>query len=318
MQILGTTIAPGESQVLTLNIANLPSRTPIDIPIQVYRAKKEGPTVLFLAGMHGDEAGGIEIIRRLIVQKYFKKLTRGTVIAIPILNVYGFINFSRAVPDGKDVNRSFPGNRAGSLASRVTWHFVHKILPKVDHIMDFHTGGASRSNFPQVRCVLDGKENDLLAKAIGAPFVINSPLRDKSLRWYATKMGKRVMVYEAGESLRFSEHAITEGVNGALRFLKHFGMIRQAPAPNEVVVLQRSGWIRAKVAGLFHPLVESGVFCRKGTVLGLLHGPFGDFTQKIRAREGGYIIAVNHMPVVNQGDALFHIGYTDKVARKKS
>ena len=265
--------------------------------------------MLLLAGMHGDEAGGIEIIRRIISDARMKRLLKGTVMAIPILNMYGFLNYSREVPDGKDVNRSFPGNRAGSLASRVTWHFAHEIMQFADYIIDFHTGGASRSNYPQVRCVLDRGPIEEMAVAMGAPFVINANLRDRSLRWYATKKGIPALVYEAGESLRFDEHAISEGVDSAFRFMKHLKMISKAPQSNNVTILRRSGWIRAKSAGLFRPFVESGEKVRKGTIIGTISGPFGDYNKNVRAKESGYIIAVNHMPVINQGDALFHMGY---------
>lgn len=306
--INGHDIQPGEYKQIILDIARLPSRTEIDTIVEVFRSKKDGPVLLLMAGLHGDELNGVETIRRLINDKLINPL-RGTVIAIPILNVFGFINFSRDVPDGKDVNRSFPGHEHGSLASRVAFHFMRDIFPHIDYGVDFHTGGASRSNFPQLRCVLSNKKNEELARAFAPPFILHSKLRDRSLRKSAELAGKSIIVFEAGESLRFDELAINEGMNGVLRLMYHLKMTdTHKPAISETITLVNSTWVRARHAGLFRYFIPNGSKVEKNQVIASISGPYGEFDKKIKSPKTGYVIGVNNMPIVNQGDALFHIG----------
>jgi uncharacterized protein len=308
MKIAGTTILPGEEAQINLTIARLPTRTPIDIPIIINRSLHEGPTLLLMAGMHGDEVNGIEIVRRIITKKYNKPLI-GTVICIPILNIYGFLHFSRQVPDGKDINRSFPGTRYGSLASQVAYHLHTEILPHIDYGLDFHTGGARINNHPQVRAVLSNPNNARIAAAFAPPFVINSPFREKSLRREADKLGKSILVYEGGESLRLRKNAIDEGVNGALRVMQHLGMRTEAPQPQkQSIILSSTKWVRATSAGMYHSLVRQGEEVSKGEKIGLITGPFGEFENAVKSSVNGHIISVNNNPVINRGDALIHIG----------
>jgi predicted deacylase len=308
MKIAGTTISPGEEVQINANIAKLPTRTPIDIPIIVNRSKNDGPTLLLMAGMHGDEINGVEIVRRMISNKYNAPLI-GSVICIPILNIHGFIHFSRQVPDGKDVNRSFPGTRYGSLASQIAYHLRNEILPQIDCGLDFHTGGARINNYPQIRAVLSNPDNAALAKAFAPPFVIDSQFREKSLRREADKLGKSILVYEGGESLRLRKNAVDEGVNGALRVMKNLGMRADAPIPyREPIVLSSTTWIRASGAGLYHSFVRTGEVIKKGQKIGLITGPFGEFERAVQAKTDGHVIAVNNNPVVNRGDALMHVG----------
>jgi uncharacterized protein len=306
--IAGQTIEPGQKKQILAVISKLPTRTEIEIPIIVNRSKKPGPTLLLMGGMHGDEINGVEIVRRIISNKY-NRPTKGTVICIPILNVYGFLNFSRQVPDGKDVNRSFPGTRRGSLAGQLAYHFRTEILPVIDVGLDFHTGGARINNFPQIRGLMDNPQNLTMAKAFGAKYIINSPLRDKSLRKEAGKMNKNILVYEAGESLRFGKYAIDEGVDGALRVMKHLGMRDEAPSVlTESLLLSESRWIRSRAAGLYYSFVRPGEKVEAGQKIGLIAGPFGEFERPIKSTVNGHVIAVNNNPVVNRGDALMHVG----------
>lgn len=308
MKIGGIKVNPGEHQQIVLNIARLPSRTVIDTPIHVFRGTEKGPTLLVMAGLHGDELNGVEAIRRLITRKRIHP-QKGTVIAIPVLNVYGFLNFSRDVPDGKDVNRSFPGNKDGSLASRVAWHFMQEIFPFIDYGLDLHTGGASRSNYPQIRCVMGNARNEGLARAFAPPFILNAPLRDKSLRKAAELKDKSIIVFEGGEALRFDEHTIGEAINGTLRLMHYLHMIDKSPVPTvPTVVLAKTYWVRARNAGLFRYTVKNGQAVKKGQILATISDPYGDFESVVKSPVYGHIIGVNNMPVINQGDALFHIG----------
>ncbi len=245
--IAGHTINPGEFREININIARLPSRTQIDTPIYAYRALEEGPVLALTAGMHGDEINGMEIVRRIIDAGH-NRVDRGTVVCMPVINVYGFLNYSRDVPDGKDINRSFPGSKTGSLASRVAYHLMKEVIPIIDYGIDFHTGGAMRTNYPQVRCVMQDPKNAELANAFHAPFTIASPFRPHSLRQSAAKLGKHIIVYEGGESLRFDQHAIEEGINGTLRLMHHLNMIDHSPKPSmENKIVWSSSWIRARI-----------------------------------------------------------------------
>jgi uncharacterized protein len=307
-RIAGQEIKPGESKEIDINIARLPSHTQIDTPIYVSRSLEDGPVLALMAGMHGDEINGMEIVRR-IIDGGFNRTKRGTVVCIPIINVYGFLNFSRDVPDGKDVNRSFPGSKSGSLASRVAYHVTHEIIPNIDVGVDFHTGGAMRTNYPQVRATLSNEKNVELANAFNAPFTLDAPFRPNSLRKEASKRGKNIIVYEAGESLRFDQHAIEEGIEGTLRLMKHLNMIDWAPeAKEENRIIWSSSWIRAKTAGLFQSTVSCGQLIQKGEWVGTITDPFGEFKEKVIAKETSYVIGLNNIPVVNAGEALMHLG----------
>lgn len=309
--IAGQSIRPGEFKEIVINIARLPSRTQIDTPIYVYRAPLDGPTLALTAGMHGDEINGMEIVRRMLDAGH-NKVLRGTTVCMPIINVYGFLNYSRDVPDGKDVNRSFPGSRSGSLASRVAYHVTHEVIPFIDVGVDFHTGGAMRTNFPQVRCVMAEPRNVELADAFHAPFTIDSPFRPHSLRQTAAKHGKNIIVYEGGESLRMDHHAIEEGINGTLRLMKYLKMIDWAPEPKQSTkIVWNSSWIRARTAGIFHPTVQAGDLIHKNQIVGDITDPFGESREQIKSPVMGYIVGLNNNPVINAGDALMHVGMDD-------
>lgn len=308
LSIAGQEIRPGEFKEIDINIARLPSHTQIDTPIYVSRGLEDGPVLALMAGMHGDEINGMEIVRRILDAR-LNQPKRGTVICMPIVNIYGFLNYSRDVPDGKDINRAFPGSRNGSLASRVAYHLMKEVIPFIDYGIDFHTGGAMRANYPQVRAVLRDPRNMELALAFSAPFTIDSPFRPNSLRKEASRLGKNIIVYEGGESLRFDNHAIEEGIAGTLRFMKYLKMIDWASDPREQNrVIWNTSWVRARHAGLFQSNVACGQLVHKGEWVGTITDPFGEFKEQIVAPETGYVVGLNNIPVVNAGDALMHLG----------
>ncbi|HOX82655.1 MAG TPA: succinylglutamate desuccinylase/aspartoacylase family protein [Chryseolinea sp.] len=310
--IAGKEIHPGEFKTIDMNIARLPSHTVIDTPIYISRGLEDGPVLALTAGMHGDEINGMEIVRR-ILDSGLHQPKRGVTVCMPIVNIYGFLNYSRDVPDGKDINRSFPGNKNGSLASRVAYNLMREVIPFIDYGVDFHTGGAMRTNYPQVRAVLKNERNLELARAFNAPFTIDSPFRPNSLRKVASKRGKNIIVYEGGESLRFDQHAIEEGIAGTQRLMKYLNMIDNAPeAKNKSKIIWSSSWIRAKYAGLFQTSVLCGDLVQKGQCVGTITDPFGEFKEEIFSNDMGYVIGLNNIPVINAGDALMHIGMDDQ------
>ncbi|MDX1641547.1 MAG: succinylglutamate desuccinylase/aspartoacylase family protein [Balneolaceae bacterium] len=306
IQINGEKIGRGEDKELDLKIARLPTYTNIDLPVRIIRSEKPGPVFLLTGGLHGDEINGIEIVRRLLANKLLQ-LQKGSIIAIPLMNIYGFIQNVRGVPDGKDINRSFPGSKSGSLAKLVAYTIMKEIIPKIDFGIDFHTGGSSRANFPQVRCVLDIEKNLALAKAFAPPVIIHSALIDKSFRKAAYKKNKHILVYETGESMRFDQNGIQEGINGTLRLLKHLEMISDAPAPHQPEIYEKSDWVRASFAGLYHTTVNLGEFVEKGMTLGSITDPFGNEKKTVKCKTEGRIIGINNCPVVHKGDAILHI-----------
>ncbi|MBT2160406.1 succinylglutamate desuccinylase/aspartoacylase family protein [Zobellia barbeyronii] len=309
--IEGETVKPGESKLLNISIDRLPTGTLIDIPVYVFNSKKPGPTLLVQAGLHGDEINGIEIVRRMLTEKRLN-VTSGAVIAVPILNIFGFIHYSRDVPDGKDVNRSFPGSKIGSMAGRIAYHYTSAILSQVDFGIDLHTGGGQRHNFPQIRYTDNDERSEQLAKVFNAPISFSSKLIKGSFRNAAHQLKIPTVVFEAGESMRFDDYSIIEGMQGVLNVMKHFGMIETIEPKyierNNTVHLKDRKWLRAPTAGMFIPKIENGSEIKKGQVLGIVSGPYAKRSKIVKAPMDGLVFCINHQAVVNRGDALFHIG----------
>lgn len=308
--ILNERIALGESKRLDFSIAKLYTSTKVEIPIIIERSKIPGPTVLITAAIHGDEINGVEIVRQLIARK-LNKPKRGTIICIPILNVFGFLNGDRSFPDGRDLNRVFPGTKSGSLASRVAYHFTKKILPHADYCLDFHTGGASRFNSPQIR-VRSGDECLLeLAKVFNAPFTVYSNTIEKSYRKTCQRMGIPILLFEGGKSRESNKDIVKEGVDGVLRFLNHLDMLGKRIAVPEplakTVIIEKTKWVRAQKSGLLHVKIDCNKHVEKGEFLATITDPYGKMRFKVTSPNEGYIINVNQSAIVNQGDAIFHI-----------
>jgi uncharacterized protein len=303
-------ILPGTSSKVSYSVGNLPSGTRVAIHMEVFRSTLPGPHVLIIGGVHGDEVNGVEIVRRLLEKNIFNELLIGSVIAVPLLNVHGFINFSRDVPDGKDVNRSFPGTLAGSLASRVARILTKNVLPQVDVIIDNHTGSQYRYNYPQVRITRGDILSHELAKSFKPPFIVQKPALRGSLRKVAKLAQKLCLIYEAGEALRLDGFSIARGISGIERTLHALQMINESqPEHRDPVDIQHSSWIRASHAGLFIWTKSSGSKVKKGEPLGSIGDPYGTRRIVVLSPREGYVIGHTNAPVVGQGDALFHIGF---------
>lgn len=301
-------IDAGENKTVILNSYELHTKSSIKIPVHVIRSVHPGPTVLFSAGMHGEETNGVEIIRRLVNRKEITDLNCGTIIAIPVINIVSFLYSTRDLPDGRDLNRCFPGSKNGSLGSRIAYDLMKHIIPLIDFGVDFHTGGAKISNYPQIRCVFDFPDNLALAEKFSAPLIIDSKYREGTLRKEAAKRNKPILVFEGGESMRFDYLSINEGINGCLRLLKAYDMLNLEIPNNPHVKIVRDSWIRAKASGLFHMNANNGAHVRKDDLLGVLCNPFGEVEHKILSPVDAYIVGINNQPIVNEGDALIHLG----------
>lgn len=310
MTIQNNTIEPGQNAVLRLNVGRLPSDTKIYLNVHIFRSSKPGPTVLFMAGVHGDEINSVEIVRRTLAGRMFEQLQRGSVVAIPLMNVYGFNNFSRDVPDGKDVNRSFPGSPNGSMAARVAHIFTKHIMPVIDFGVDFHTGGNNNYNYPQIRYSTGDILSKELAEQFGAPYTVASKPIAKSLRKTALDHGKQVLVFEGGENLRFDQLSIEKGLEGIQRLLHRQEMLPAAPPSDATAAIhiEKTDWMRADRPGIFRWLKQSGEEVSPGEVLAFINDPYGMDEIPVVAKKAGHIIGHNNNPVVGMGDALFHIG----------
>jgi len=306
-------VAPGHRQTLELSVAPLQTHTEMTMPVQVVHGARPGPHLFITAAVHGDEINGIEIIHRLL-QRLSPQRLRGAVLAVPVVNVYGFINHSRYLPDRRDLNRFFPGSETGSLASRVAELLMQEVVRHCTHGIDLHTGSNHRSNLPQIRACLDQPETMHLARAFGAPVILNANLRDGSLRQAALERGIPMLLYEAGEALRFDEVAIRAGVKGILAVMRAIGMLparRSSKTLPEPLIARSSRWVRAPVSGILRIRGSLGNKVEKQTVLGTIEDPFGKHESQVCAPSSGIIIGRLNLPLVYAGDALFHIARFD-------
>lgn len=307
-RIGGESVAPGTRKTLALKLPSQSFFTPLSMPAHVIHGRRDGPVVFVSAAIHGDEINGIEIIRQIRHTRVIDRL-RGTLVCVPIVNVYGFFNHTRYLPDRRDLNRSFPGSEHGSLTSRVARMFAEEIVDKSTHGIDLHTGSNHRANLPHIRADLDNENCAELARTFGAPVIINANLRDGSLRQYAMERGLPMLLYEAGEGLRFDRLSIRAGVRGVLNVLRSLQMLprRKAARKPKVIEARASQWVRAPQAGLFRIILPLGSRVTAGETIGWISDSVGENETNVISPVTGIVIGRNNLPVVNEGDALFHI-----------
>ncbi len=309
LRIAGTDIKPGERITLEFPVPSLYTHTQLEMPVQVIRGKKPGPTLFVSAAIHGDEINGVEIIRRVLNQKSLNRL-RGTLIAIPVVNIFGFINQSRYLPDRRDLNRSFPGSDTGSLAARIAHIFLDDVVSHCTHGIDLHTAAIHRENFPHIRAVLDDEETERMATAFGSPVILASEIIEGSLRKAVEEKGINIIVYEAGEALRFNELAIRAGVRGVMSVMRELSMLpppKTARKKPFTEVAMSSTWVRAPQSGIVRLIKPLGSWVKENEVLGVVADPFGDDEKQALAPFDGVVIGKTNLPLVNEGEALFHI-----------
>lgn len=315
-RIGGTIVEPGAPVVVDLPVCKLANHTPVTLPVRVFHGRRDGPTLFVSGVIHGDEIIGVEIIRRLCRMAPLRRL-RGTLLCVPIVNVFGFIGHSRYLPDRRDLNRSFPGTPNGSLAGQLAHLFTNEIVAKADVGIDLHSAALNRTNLPQLRLEFTHLRCLELAKSFGVPVVINSPERPGSLRLTARDHDVDVMTYEGGEALRFDEFAIRAGVHGILRVMKVLGMVSPhsvADARTQPALSKASAWVRAPESGILRTFKTTGESVTTGDVLGVIANPYEDIETEVRATLAGLIIGRTNLPVVNQGDALFNVARVPSAA----
>jgi len=312
MQFGNELVGPGERKRINLEVATLYDYTKINIPIEVIRGKEEGPTLFISAAIHGDEINGIEIIKRILQSTRLSKI-KGTLICIPVVNTFGFNNLSRYLPDRRDLNRCFPGSSRGSLGSRIAYLFMKEIVSKCSHGIDLHTGSIHKSNIPQIRASLDNQATKELANEFGAPIIINSSLRDGSLREAARKKKVNILLFEGGEALRFEEDVIKVGLKGCFSIMRSIGMLPPKSKKKKTVkskntyVADSSHWIRAPHSGSVKQIKQLGDEVFEGEILAVISDTFGYNPYNVRAKASGIIIGMSTLPLVNKGDAMVHI-----------
>jgi len=309
LRIGGREIAPGERVTLDLPVANLYTQGEVTMPVRVVRGRKAGPTLFVSAAIHGDEINGVEIIRRLLRLSLLNRL-RGTLIAVPVVNVFGFIAHSRYLPDRRDLNRSFPGSDKGSLAARLAHLFMSEIVENSTHGIDLHSGAIHRSNLPQVRGKLETPGVEELARSFRVPVILDADLRDGSLRAAVAERGMPIVVYEGGEALRFDAVAIRAGLRGVVSAMHRLGMLppsKKQKSGREPLVARASRWVRAPTSGVLRSAQRLGAHVAEGDLLARIGDAFGREEIQVRSPCSGIVIGHLEMPLVNEGDALFHV-----------
>ncbi|WP_029040909.1 succinylglutamate desuccinylase/aspartoacylase family protein [Cucumibacter marinus] len=308
-------VRPGGRQTVNIQIGFMSNHLPMHMSAHVIHGQKPGPVMFVSAAVHGDEIIGVEIIRRLLSAPVMNRV-RGTLIAVPIVNAYGFLSHSRYLPDRRDLNRAFPGSSSGSLAAQLAETFMREIVARADVGIDLHSAAVHRENLPQIRITEDNGQLFELAKSFGAPVILKAPLREGSMRQSALEVGTKVLLYEAGEGLRFDEVAIRVGVSGVLRVMRALGMV-PASAVRQSKMLpslsRNSYWVRAPEGGILRMYKACGDSVAEGDVIGMVSDPFGETEFEVVAKYGGLIIGRTRLPVVNQGDGLFHIAQVQKL-----
>ena len=307
IEIAKETVAPGQLLRFELPVSRLATQTLVSLPVTVVNGVEPGPKLWLSAAIHGDEINGVEIIAQILGRVNPGQL-RGTIIAVSIVNVFGFIEQSRYLPDRRDLNRSFPGSENGSLASQLADLFMREIVAHSTHGIYLHTAAVHRTNLPQIRANLDDETTYSCAKAFGAPIMMHSKTISGSLRHCATKKGIPVLLYEAGEALRFDPLAIKCGVRGILQVMNHLGMYQDdLPMQNNSIESRTSKWIRASCGGIFHLEVDLGDKVVKRQEVGFITNAFGEKRVPVRATVDGIVISHIQNPLVNQGDAIVHL-----------
>jgi predicted deacylase len=315
-EIAGIEVRPGTRQTIEVQVAKLYTHTPLHISVEIVHGRRDGPVLMVCGAIHGDEINGVEIVRRVLTNTALRNL-RGTLVAVPIVNIFGFVQRTRYLPDRRDLNRCFPGSESGSLGGRIAYLLRTQVMEHVTHIIDLHTGAIHRFNLPQIRAELKSPETARMAEAFAAPIIINAGLREGSLRAYADSQNIPVITYEGGEALRFDEVVIASGVKGVMRVMRE---LKMTPAKKSVKpprkrseVAASSQWVRADIDGIMRPVAKLGQKIRKGQKLAMVADPFGASETAIISPCSGIVICVNNLPLVNEGEAIYHIARFDEL-----
>jgi len=306
-------IQPGERITIGLPTPEFYSYASMYMPIHVIHGKKEGPCLVVCAAIHGDEMNGIAIIHKLLNLGLLKSI-QGTLIAVPVINVYGLISLTRNLPDRRDLDGSFPGLEKGSFASRLAYHFTQEILSKASHCIDIHSAEPNQVMMPQVVTDMTCTESEKMARAFQTPIILNSKA-NRGLLWQNNpEYNVPTILYEAGEVLRTDEIAIRTGVQGIVRVMRSLNMLplkAKNPKTFEPLLVRSSKWVRSPGSGICTPKKKLGAEVTEGDIIAEIYDPFGtDKKYQILAPLDGIIVEKNQLSLINEGDNIYRIAKT--------
>lgn len=308
LTICDTNIHPGEEVKLALPLPEMYSCSPLYMPIRVVHGTKEGPVVVILSGLKGTELNGLETVNRLIDSIKGKDLA-GTVIAIPVMNVYGLTHYPLTLPMGRDLNSCFPGNEKGSFGERIAQIVTNEILSKADLCIELQTGGLNHNILPQVYCNLSDSKVRNLAKKFRSPVITNVSFGGNKLRMTTEDLNIPLLVYQAGEAMRFDENAIQLGIDGIRNIFNELGMLRIGLVEDIAPIFSREEeWLVAHKGGILHTDVSLGQTLEKGERIGYISDPFGnDEIEPIYIADKGIVVGVNTAPLIHEGLPIFKV-----------
>lgn len=313
----GETIRPGEDESVSFTISESYSGADITLPMNIWRGKHDGPTVLLTAAVHGDEINGTGTIRHIIREHPFE-LIAGTLVLVPVVNVMGFERHSRYLPDRRDLNRSFPGSATGSLASRLAKAFFENVVKRCDYCIDLHTGAVRRTNFPNVRANLSDERLAAFARAFGAELIVDGNGPKGSLRMAANKIGCATIILEAGEVWKVEPGVVEYALRGIENCLKYLGMVSGKPEkPAYRMETNATQWVRAAKGGFLEFHVAPGDIVEKDEVLATNTDLMGDEQNLIKAPRGGIVLGMTTLPSVAPGDPVCHLAFPTKGELKR-
>ncbi|MCC5792819.1 MAG: succinylglutamate desuccinylase/aspartoacylase family protein [Legionellaceae bacterium] len=311
LTVCDAVIHPGERANLALPLPEFYSCTSFYMPIKIVHGRDAGPCLLIFAAVKGDELNGIEIINRLLAVDALKDL-QGTLIAVPVLNV-----FSLAQPDAMrregNLQSAFPGAEDGSFGERIAHVFTREILCKAQYAIELQTGSLNHDILPQIYCNFNDSEGKKLAQCFAAPVVTHVNTQSNTLRRTTEDLNIPLLVYQAGEAMRFNEAAINLGISGILNVLHELGMLSADKATEEdenfkPAFSQDQDWIRAHRSGILLPHVELGQMIKKHQTIGRISDPFSaDTVEPVKTSQDGIIVGINRHPLIHEGDTLFKV-----------
>lgn len=308
IQICDATIHPGEEANLALPLPEQYSCAPLFMPIRVIHGKTKGPCLLIFSTLNGNELNGIEIVTRVIEHTKADEIS-GTIIAIPVLNVYGLTHFPQTLPSDDYLEDCFPGLESGSFGERLAYIFTHEILKKADYCIELQTGDLNHNILPMVYCNFENSATKTLARTFNAPVITDVSSEGNSLRQTTDNLNIPLLVYEAGEAMRFDENAISVGYNGVTNVMRHIDILPKAPIQEvKPIFSQDENWVSAHTGGILHTDVSLGQVIRKSEVLGRIKDPFGTGkAEKLKSPRDGVIVGINTTPLIYEGLPVFKV-----------
>ncbi len=311
-------VEPGDRGQTEIDLGDDPMGNPMNIPLHILRGSEPGPTLAVTAAIHGNEMNGTGIIHQLVYGSDHQAGTaddyidpaamNGTLILVPVVNVEGMLLQDRNAPDGRDLNRLFPGKRDGNQSQRLAHTLFTQVVRRADYLVDLHTAPLTRMNVPHVRANLDNTECKRLARAFGTEVVLHSDGPLGSIRRTATDAGVAAILLESGTSHRFEPDSLECGVRGILNVMAKLGMLQaKIVKPRWRILVRRFRWIRAPEGGLLHTLIEGGASVKKGETIAHITDPFGSSVESVTSPVTGYVVGLATTPLVRPGDPIANV-----------